>query len=195
MDGVPRWAGGPAGPSDPGQPGQPGEFDPFGSFGEEATVQDLSARLWYERELLDLLTFKLEEEQLLLTAGKTRWLSHATREVEQVLERLRAAGLERAATAATVAHQWGLADDATLRDLAAGAPDIAWAEILGAHLAAMTDQTAVIRALRDANGQFLRAAARSAQETLATTEPASTTYDSQGRAASQRDAHLFDATL
>ena len=53
------------------------------------TVQDLSARLWHERELLDLLTFKLEEEQLLLTAGRTRWISHATREVEQVLERLR----------------------------------------------------------------------------------------------------------
>ena len=56
-------------------------------------AHELSAMLWHERELLELLVFKLEEEQLLLTAGKSRWLQHATREVEQVLERLRDAGL------------------------------------------------------------------------------------------------------
>ena len=48
-------------------------------------ANELSALLWRERELLELLTFKLEEEQLLLTAGRTRWIEHATREVEQVL--------------------------------------------------------------------------------------------------------------
>ena len=32
-------------------------------------IHELSALLWRERELLDVLTFKLEEEQLLLTAG------------------------------------------------------------------------------------------------------------------------------
>src|SRR5438128_447352 len=135
-------------------------------------IQDLSAQLWHERELLDLLTFKLEEEQLLLTAGKTRWLSHATREVEQVLERLAAAGLARAVTAAAVARDWGLSEESTLRELAAGGPEGPWGEILAAHLAAMTEQTAVIRQLRDANAQFLRAASRSTQETLAETHSA-----------------------
>ena len=48
-------------------------------------ANDLSTFLWHERELLELLIFKLEEEQLLLTAGKTKWLQHATREVEQVV--------------------------------------------------------------------------------------------------------------
>lgn len=160
-----------------------------------ATVQDLSARLWHERELLDLLTFKLEEEQLLLTAGKTRWLGHATKEVEQVLERLRVAGLERAAAAAAVAHDWGLPDDARLRDLAAGAPDAVWSEILSAHLQAMTEQSATIRLLRDANAQFLRAAARSTQETLASTDPSATTYDARGRTASPGAARFFDRDL
>lgn len=160
--------------------------------GGRTTVHDLSAHLWRERELLDLLTFKLEEEQLLLSAGRARWLSHATREVEQVLERLRIAGLERATAAAAVAHDWGLPPDATLRDLAAGATDGPWAELLSAHLTAMTDQAAAIRQLRDANAQFLRAASRSTQETLATTDPAPTTYDAQGRSASSGDAHLFD---
>jgi len=44
-------------------------------------ASELSAQLWKERELLELLLFKLEEEQLLLIAGKSRWISHATREV------------------------------------------------------------------------------------------------------------------
>ena len=35
-------------------------------------IHELSALLWRERELLDVLTFKLEEEQLLLTSGKSR---------------------------------------------------------------------------------------------------------------------------
>ena len=50
------------------------------------SVNELSAVLWRERELLELLTFKLEEEQLLLAAGRSRWVSHASREVEQVLD-------------------------------------------------------------------------------------------------------------
>ena len=80
-------------------------------------AQELSTRLWQERELLDLLVFKLEEEQLLLTSGKTRWLGFATREVEQVLERLRGAGVDRTVEVAALAVEWGLPDDATLRQL------------------------------------------------------------------------------
>lgn len=166
-----------------------------GGLDAGTAIHDLSARLWQERELLDLLTFKLEEEQLLLTAGKTQWLSHATREVEHVLERLQTAGLERAMAAGAVARDWDLPEESTLRDLAAGAPDGPWADILAAHLTALTDQTARIRQLRDANAQFLRAAARSTQETLAVAEPAPSTYDSHGRAATAGAAQLFDHHL
>jgi flagellar biosynthesis/type III secretory pathway chaperone len=159
-------------------------------------IHDLSAQLWHERELLDLLTFKLEEEQLILTAGKTRWLSHATREVEQVLERLASAGLARAVSAAAVALEWGLPEEATLRELAAGAPDGPWGEILVAHLKAMTEQTAIIRQLRDANTQFLRAASRSTQETLAdVTSSTAKTYDARGRASGSTESRLFARDL
>ncbi|CAN5337491.1 hypothetical protein BH23ACT9_BH23ACT9_24210 [soil metagenome] len=50
--------------------------------GKGATVaySDVSNILWRERQLLELLHFKLEVEQSLLAAGRTRWLSHATRE-------------------------------------------------------------------------------------------------------------------
>ncbi|MHA7190007.1 flagellar protein FlgN [Arthrobacter sp. MDT2-16] len=144
--------------------------------------QDLSALLWQERELLELLVFKLEEEQLLLTSGKTRWLQHATREVEQVLERLRDIGLARAVHASGVAAAWGLDDGATLRELAAVAPEGPWQELLSAHLQAMTVLVAQIGALRDTNQQFLRAASRSTQETLAGIGTGTGTYAADGAA-------------
>ncbi len=159
-------------------------------------AHELSALLWQERELLELLVFKLEEEQLLLTTGKTRWLQHATREVESVLERLRSAGLARTVEVASLAGDWGTAADATLRDLAAQAPEGPWGDILSSHLAAMTELTVEIRTLRDANQQFLRAAARSTQETLSRLNPDAGLYDSRGTADTPSDnAHLFDKDL
>jgi flagellar biosynthesis/type III secretory pathway chaperone len=159
-------------------------------------ANELSNLLWRERELLELLVFKLEEEQLLLTAGKTRWLQHATREVEQVMDRLRPAELARSVEVATLAGEWGTDDDATLRDLVSAAPAGPWAEIFAAHLRAMTELTTQIRELRDLNEQFLRAAARSTQETLATVDPQPGTYDAQGSTGSpSSNAQLVDRSL
>ena len=159
-------------------------------------ANELSALLWRERELLELLLFKLEEEQLLLTAGRSRWIQHATREVEQVMERLRAAGLARSVEVAALALEWSTTEDASLRDLVAGAPDGPWSDIFSAHLHAMTTVTAEIKRVRDANDQFLREALRSTQETLATPGSSSGTYDSTGASdAVSAGGRLFDTSL
>jgi hypothetical protein len=159
-------------------------------------AQELSTLLWRERELLELLMFKLEEEKLLLTAGKSRWLPFATREVEQVLERLRENGLERAMEVAVVGDEWGTGDDASLRSIIAAAPTDAWRDNFSGHLAALTELAASIAELRDANVQYLRAAARVTQETLATISPEAATYDSHGNAGGPKpDAQLFDGSM
>lgn len=155
-------------------------------------IHELSALLWRERELLDVLTFKLEEEQLLLTSGKSQWLPHGTKEVEQVLDRLSQASLARTVEAAAVAESWGLPADAGLNQLAEAAPEGPWAEILKAHLSALSGQAALIKELRDSNEQFLRAAVRSTQETLADMRPATGTYDSHGKTDSSGSSQLFD---
>jgi hypothetical protein len=49
------------------------------------SLPDLAAVLWRQRDLLERLTYRLECEQLLLAAGRTRWLAVATSEVERVL--------------------------------------------------------------------------------------------------------------
>ncbi|XAS64619.1 flagellar protein FlgN [Pseudarthrobacter sp. So.54] len=157
-------------------------------------IHELSALLWRERELLDVLTFKLEEEQLLLTSGKSRWLPHGTKEVEQVLAHLSQASLARTIEAAVVAETWGLPTDVSLGELAAAAPQGAWSEILSAHLSAMTKQTALIKELRDSNEQYLRTAVRSTQESLADLRPtaAAGTYDAHGKTAETAGSRIFD---
>jgi hypothetical protein len=160
------------------------------------SVNDLSAVLWRERELLELLTFKLEEEQLILAAGRSRWVDHASREVEQVLDRLRTTGLERSAESAAVAEEWGVAPEAPLREIVAAAPSGPWGDILAAHLRAMIELTTQIGALRDENDRFLRAAAQATQETLAGTVGDPATYDATGASGVAGDgARLFDGSL
>lgn len=159
-------------------------------------ANELSALLWRERELLELLVFKLDEEHLLLQGGKSRWLQHATREVEQVLNHVREAGLARSVEVATLATEWGTAEDATLRQLAANAPAGPWGEIFAAHLNAMGDLTSQIRELRDVNERFIRAAARSTQETLTTVQANPQTYDASGVTdVPATDARIFDRNL
>jgi hypothetical protein len=143
-------------------------------------ANELSALLWRERELLDLLTFKLTEEQLLLTGGHARWLAHATAEVESTVNRLREAGLAREVQSSIVAQEWGIEGHASLGQIADAAPAGPWGDLLRAHMTAMATQAAQIQTLRDSNTNFLRAASRSTQETLASLHPESGTYDSHG---------------
>ncbi|TDE94742.1 flagellar protein FlgN [Occultella glacieicola] len=158
-------------------------------------AQELSAAIWHQRNLLELLLFKLTEEQLLLTAGRTDWLANATREVEQVVERLYESGLARDVEAAGVAGRWGAADGASLRELIQHAPS-PWDEVLTEHLTALTSLTARIRDLRDANAQFLRTGLRATQETLAGLDGAVGTYDSHGASRAETGAaRLVDKRL
>ena len=128
-------------------------------------MEKLSLILWRERELLDLLAYKLEVEQLVLASGRTRWLGHSTREVEQVLETLRETEVLRAIAADEVATQVGLPPAPTLAQLAEVAPD-PWRGILEDHRTAFTTATREISELAESNRGLITAGYRSARETL-----------------------------
>ena len=74
------------------------------------SLSEVSNILWRERQLLELLVFKLEEEQLVLASGRTRWLSHATHEVETILGEIKRVELERAMAVAGAIVELGLSD-------------------------------------------------------------------------------------
>lgn len=159
-------------------------------------ANELSSVLWHERELLELLLFKLEEQQLILTAGKARWVTHATREVEQVVDRIRSSGIGRGVEIDAVATEWGTGPDASLRELAAAAPSGPWGEILLEHHRALAELTAQIASVREGNEALLRAALRSSQEAAAGDGPDAGTYDARGATASaQAGARIIDREL
>jgi hypothetical protein len=99
-------------------------------------LRDVSNILWRERNLLELLAFKLDSERLLARAGRTRWLAMADHEVERVLAELKAVELERGIQVQAVADLLGLDAAPTLQSLAESAPG-EWAGILADHRRAL----------------------------------------------------------
>lgn len=155
----------------------------------------LSSVLWRMRELLELLLFKLEEEQLVLASGRARWLAHATREVEVVLEQIRQVEIVRAAEAQVVALDFGLAPDASLGQLAEAA-STPWCELLRQHRQAFITLTAEISSLADANRELLTTGLRAARETVMSVMGTADTYGSRGKTVpGTRRADLVDEAI
>jgi flagellin-like hook-associated protein FlgL len=160
--------------------------------------------LWREREALELLLFKLEEEQLVLAAGRTKWLAHATREVEIVLDRIRQTEVLRAIEVDAVAAALGLPPNPSLTELADATP-APWNELLCEHRKALLTLTAEISALAEANRDPLTAGQRSSGEAMLAVTDSIETYGRRGHtmtgpprprpAALGDDLDRFDTTM
>jgi hypothetical protein len=129
------------------------------------SLEDVASILWREREALDLLLFKLEEEQLVLAAGRNRWLEHATREVELVLDRIRQTELLRAVEVDAAAADLGLPPNPSLLGLAAAAP-APWNDLLREHRMAFLALIGEITALAEMYRDLLTTGQRSAREAV-----------------------------
>lgn len=99
-------------------------------------LSDLSQVLWQERETLELVLFKLEGQRLLLQHGQDRWVCHASRELDAVLDQLSSMELNRALASATAADELRVPDDAGLWDLSAAAP-APWPSVIERHVVAL----------------------------------------------------------
>src|SRR5687767_1799822 len=129
-------------------------------------LPELSAVLWKERHLLELLLFKLETEQLLLAAGRSRWLARASGEVEMVLGELKHTELERAVATTGAAGGLGLSGDASLRELADAAP-APWRNLLTEHRSAFLALTDEVSELVRTNRELLGRGQRAVHQILA----------------------------
>nr|WP_274636000.1 flagellar protein FlgN [Microbacterium bovistercoris] len=158
-------------------------------------TNELSMRLWHERELLEMLLFKLEVQQLLLAAGDGRWMHFATHEIEQVLDRLRTTGIARVVDAATVAEEWGAPEGATLRELVEHAPTDPWRDVFTDHLRVLTQLVAEIGQLRDVNVQQLTSVMRATQETIAGLGADTGEYTTHGGRTREDAARIIDTEM
>ena len=129
-------------------------------------LSDVSNILWRERQLLELLVFKLEEEQLVLAAGRSRWLAYATREVENVLGEIRRIELERAVQVADAGRALGLSGSPTLRELAGLTPP-PWDGIFAEHRRALLTLAQEIDTITKSNRDLLQRGHQAAREAIA----------------------------
>jgi PAS domain-containing protein len=150
--------------------------------------------LWRQRELLELLLFKLEEEQLVLASGRTRWLAHAAGEVEAVLEQIRETEMLRAVEVETVAAELSLPTSPSLRTLIEHSP-APWDGLLRGHREAFLNLTSEITTLAEANRDLLVTGQRALQEALTTFTEGVETYDPTGRPSMPTGPQLVDEAL
>jgi hypothetical protein len=129
-------------------------------------LSDVSNILWRERQLLELLVFKLEEEQLVLAAGRSRWVAYATREVENVLGEIKRVELERAVHVADAGRGLGLSGAPTLRELATlTAPP--WDGIFAEHRRALLALAHEVDTVTNSNRELLQRGQHAAREAVA----------------------------
>jgi len=114
------------------------------------SLNDVSKLLWRERELLELLLFKLDEEHMIVAAGRTRWLVHAAREVEMVLDEVRRLELERAVVLDEVWAELALRQVPTLDGLARSTSG-PWPQIFDGHRSALVALTREVRGVAATN--------------------------------------------
>lgn len=160
-------------------------------------MEELSSVLWRERELLELLLFKLEEEQLLLAAGRTKWLPHAANEVEAVLENIRDTELMRAMVADAVAGSLGLESNPSLRVLAEAAEE-PWRTIMLEHRDAFAAVAAQVSDMAEQNRELLTAGYQAAQATVQSLSEAPDsvgTYGADGANVTARRNYLVDRSI
>jgi hypothetical protein len=148
------------------------------------SLPDLAAILWRQRDVLERLVYRLECEQLLLAAGRSRWLARATGEVEALLDEARVVELQRAAASAHVAAGFGLPADATLEQLA-GQAQPPWTGVFLDHRQSLLTVTSELSVLAETNKHLMAAGLKAVESTLAglglRAATASGGYDAQGR--------------
>src|SRR5689334_9535915 len=148
------------------------------------SLPDLAAVLWRQRDLLERLVYRLECEHLLLAAGRTRFLSLATAEVEELLGELRVLELQRAAAADRVAAEVDLDAGSGLERLAS-AVQPPWTGVLLEHREALLVLVGELAALAETNRGLMAAGLRAVEAAVAGTTgrtgSASVGYDARGR--------------
>lgn len=129
-------------------------------------ITELSHTLWRQRRLMELLAYRLEMQQLVLASGRTKWLTNAANEVEEVLNALRQEELGRAVQVTAIGRLLKLGPEPTLAEIVQAAP-APWDEILREHQQAFLAMTAEIEQISRHNRDLLQRGQQATRELLA----------------------------
>lgn len=128
-------------------------------------LSTLSQTLWRQRALVEVLLYRLEVQQMVLSSGKSQWIDLSARDVEEAIDTLRAEELMRATAVASVAPLLKVPETASLTELAiaAGEP---WDQILRDHQAAFLSLIAQVEAVSRDNRELLNHGLRDTHDFL-----------------------------
>jgi hypothetical protein len=115
---------------------------------------EVSATLWGQREAMELLVFRLTEQQVLLDAGYAQWLPQLDADVRVALQDFRLGEVDRSAAAAALAMSHGLAPTSALHQLAQIAPS-PWSALLNDHHAALVALSGQLHTVARQGGEQL----------------------------------------
>lgn len=154
------------------------------------SLDALSRQLWKQREILESLLFKLEEERLLTATGSSRWLPRATKELEDAIAQAQSIELARAVESEAAAQELGLAPNASLKELAE-ATEEPWQTLLNQHREALTQLATEIAQVSQANQEILASLQRATQEILMGVQNVGTIYNEDGSVKSDEGRSSF----
>jgi flagellar biosynthesis/type III secretory pathway chaperone len=158
-------------------------------------LNELSRVLWQQRQDLDRLLFRVEVQQMLLVAGRDRWVTAAAADV---MDSIRHREIHRAMVVATVAQELGLDHtDPSLTELATLAPS-PWGSILNDHRQAFLTVTGEIEQCTRHNRELLNRGFELTRELIAslTGDPGALGYQADGSFARLTPAtHLVDRAV
>jgi hypothetical protein len=153
--------------------------DPRGASELSASLSSLCSLLWQERVGLELILFKLVEEQLIAGAGQLRFLNLADDELREAGGVLRENEVLRAAETQMVARLMNLPPSSSLAEIAATAEE-PWPALLLEHRDALRGLLGEIESMAQANRQVLLAGAEAARLALEQVGSSLSTYDAHG---------------
>jgi hypothetical protein len=154
---------------------------------DRRALDELSRRLWDERQVVTHLLFKLTVTRLLLAADERRFVPDALDEVEQAVDLLRAGELAREQALRELAGLWTTDPDRlTLVELARRSPppfDHTFADHLAAfrELAGEVERTAKENRVLARSDLHLVAGQLDRLTDTPSTVPTATTYDATGQ--------------
>jgi len=161
-------------------------------------LNELSRVLWQQRQDLDRLLFRMEVQQMLLVAGRERWVAEAAADVEAVMDNIRHREIKRAMVVAEVAKELGLDDrEPSLRELSEIVP-APWDGILSDHRQAFLTLTGEIEQCTRHNRELLNRGFELTRELVAFLTGDAGPYGYQADGSSARlsaTSHLVDRAV
>lgn len=146
-------------------------------------LRALMGKLWVERHVLELLAYRLTCAKLIMAADLRHYVGPALVGVEQVVDKMRVAELDRGLAVAEVAQEWGLPpSELTLEFLARKAPEPARL-IFEEHRQAFRQLVGEVEETSLENRRLATSALADIQGTLDALmgAPAASTYGASGR--------------